>query len=223
MLAKTWLVSGTGINLLEFKPKWLHQSPAAPKGSKRCRTCAKRARENALDGKHSVMGAFCPLDLVSMDYEVLLRPAKALLKIENPQLPEEIKKLHDFCDWVRGSVIHRLAASQAALDPKGVFDADPGDNKFLTAMSLRDCSLFLRIHDPVSPGETNCRYEARLGDLDVKLAIKAPYWRSVELPLIEEGWYMGTEAEELRQPLDCSLYPEYWTPPSERHLLAIPQ
>lgn len=38
--------------------------------------------------------------------------------------------------------------------------------------------------------------EARLGDLDLKSGRgeKGEYWRGTERRLIEEGWYMGTEA-----------------------------
>ncbi|KAI9804069.1 MAG: hypothetical protein M1825_001470 [Sarcosagium campestre] len=60
---------GTDEVLVEFKPKWLAQSPNAPPNARRCRTCALRAQKNALRrrvGEQPETG-FCPLDLMSDD------------------------------------------------------------------------------------------------------------------------------------------------------------
>jgi inositol-pentakisphosphate 2-kinase len=57
---------------IEFKPKWLIQSPSAPAKAKRCRTCALREMRrtgNALGGRGD--GDFCPLDLLSTENDVL--------------------------------------------------------------------------------------------------------------------------------------------------------
>jgi inositol-pentakisphosphate 2-kinase len=111
--------------------------------------------------------------------------------------------------WLRYSpLVSKLASLQAILDTKGVFAADPTDKNFLTAMTLRDCSLYMQV-----PQDLSAPVVAKIGDLDLKRPEKAEYWKDVERPLLEEGWYAGTEKEEDRQPLDCNLFPEFWTPP----------
>ncbi|KAK7564890.1 inositol-pentakisphosphate 2-kinase-domain-containing protein [Phyllosticta paracitricarpa] len=47
---------------LEFKPKWLWQSPTAPPNATRCRTCALRAQRKSKGEKESkTHGVLCPL------------------------------------------------------------------------------------------------------------------------------------------------------------------
>lgn len=51
---------------LEFKPKWLWQSPHAPKGATRCRTCALRAQRKSQGEKESkTHGILCPLSIAT--------------------------------------------------------------------------------------------------------------------------------------------------------------
>ncbi|KAF4542598.1 Inositol-pentakisphosphate 2-kinase [Lasiodiplodia theobromae] len=51
---------------LEFKPKWLWQSPHAPEGATRCRTCALRAKRMSEGKKESkTHGVQCPLSLAT--------------------------------------------------------------------------------------------------------------------------------------------------------------
>ncbi|KAL1646562.1 Inositol-pentakisphosphate 2-kinase [Diplodia intermedia] len=51
---------------LEFKPKWLWQSPHAPEGATRCRTCALRAKRKSEGKKESkTHGVQCPLSLAT--------------------------------------------------------------------------------------------------------------------------------------------------------------
>lgn len=204
------------IELLELKPKWLTQSGSAPEFSKRCRTCAKRARTNAerVRTGEPLLHRFCPLDLISKDDTALYRAARAILGINDPISTSSHKRLCRLSQWARTSpLLSRLATLQSTLDPIGVFTADPTDDRFLTAMTLRDCSLYLQVpqHDSSAP------IIAKIGDLDLKRPEKAEYWKDVERPLLEEGWYLGTEKESDKQPLDCNLFPEYWTP---RHLKA---
>lgn len=49
--------------------------------------------------------------------------------------------------------------------------------------------------------------EARLGDLDLKTSggFKAEYWRSVEMRLIDGGWYTGTERDVDGRKNSCQL------------------
>lgn len=130
-----------------------------------------------------------------------------------PQLSTDgYKMINRLCQWAKHSpLLKRLRALQHLLDLKGVFGADPCDKKFLTAMTLRDCSLYLHVPDDVTQPVT-----AKLGDLDLKTPGKAEYWKSIEAPLLAEGWYGGVEKEVDKQPLDCNLFPEYWTPHDQR-------
>lgn len=98
---------------------------------------------------------------------------------------------------------------QEVLDLKGVLEADMEDKDFLTAMTLRDCTVFMRF----SSEKEDATIEARIGDLDLKSSKKEHYWKNIERQLIEEGWYEGIEDTEDEQPLTCALYPERWNPP----------
>ena len=132
----------------EFKPKWLVQSPSAPAGSKRCRTCALRAMKQATDGILD-KGSFCPLDLVSNDRTKVTRTVPFILgsgesnHATTDQMRELSRQIVDFL-W-KNRLLHRLRDVQSDLDPVGVLKADLTSTKFLAAMTLRDCSLYLKV------------------------------------------------------------------------------
>lgn len=69
----------------------------------------------------------------------------------------------------------------------------------MTAMTVRDLTVFLRIDLDEKEGEIE-GVEAKVGDLDLKTgeAGKWEYWEAVESTLADGGWYAGTEegAEE---------------------------
>ncbi|KAI9762142.1 MAG: hypothetical protein M4579_000622 [Chaenotheca gracillima] len=209
--------------LVELKPKWLVQSPTAPPGARRCRTCALRSRRNALRRREAEQGhdlgpeenwPFCPLDLVSADQDRLSRAVTMIVektvqhnlhrkqKIQGPSTAgmndeQELRSylergILSYVDDKDRSVLPRLRELQTTLDPVGVFKADISSPDFSRAMTLRDCTLFLKL----SPREGS-EVEARLGDLDFKLPDegKKEYWRSLETSLIDEGWYQMTEHE----------------------------
>jgi inositol-pentakisphosphate 2-kinase len=83
-------------------------------------------------------------------------------------------------------LLHQLRASQVDLDVHGVLKTTP-DTIFqlCKAMTLRDCTFFLR-----RSGDT---VEARLGDLDLKQPERFTRWKTVEMKLIDGGWYTNTE------------------------------
>lgn len=135
---------------LEFKPKWLVQSPSAPQGSTRCRTCALRAMRQANQqdsyGSEAAKEGFCPLRLVSGDRsQVKTAVTQMLSSLEF----SELRNLHlqdTIVNWIMGSsLIRRLKQLQIELDPVGILQADLGSQSFLTAMTLRDCTLFLKV------------------------------------------------------------------------------
>lgn len=190
---------------LEFKPKWLLQSPTAPKGAVRCRTCARIARLNAINARNrlSAYDTFCPLDLLSTDPKILDKVARQLLaQTATPSRVSHVTR------WLRSnSLLPKLKRLQAELDPKGVL-IEPHHDDLKIAMTLRDCTVYLRFnqndgnrHDKLQQLEA----DARLGDLDLKSSAKVTYWLTMERNLINEGWYTGNEKESDRQPLTCAL------------------
>lgn len=196
--------SSKGEVLLEFKPKWLAQSPTAPVQAKRCRTCALKAWRRAQKQVNAGAGdvPWCPLALVGRPKQVA-EVIGALMLAESGNAKIEVLRgrLEEFLVAREGAgLLQKLKHLQEAGDPFGILDAnrtDPWSKEFLTAMTLRDCTLFLRISE-------NC-IEAKLGDLDSKTpnAGKLEYWRCLEKVLIQEGWYMGEEKE--KQANDCLL------------------
>src|SRR5271170_93276 len=57
---------------IEFKPKWLVQSPSAPSEACRCRTCALREMRRVTTSSYGRGDAdFCPLDLLSEDRAIV--------------------------------------------------------------------------------------------------------------------------------------------------------
>ncbi|CUS07137.1 unnamed protein product [Tuber aestivum] len=82
--------------MIEFKPKWLAQSPNAPVNWVLCRTCAVRHMQSAKEQTKGLLGVpgeevdleeevrdFCPLDLSSGDPARIERATFAILNMEN--------------------------------------------------------------------------------------------------------------------------------------------
>ena len=139
---------------IEFKPKWLVQSPSAPKDSKRCRTCALRAmkqprNQGSRRGDDSKSG-FCPLSLVSGDRSKVAGVVEQLLGSSQYSDINRMCLGDQLINWFPQSpLLQRLRQLQKDLDPKGVFDADLRSQNFLTAMTIRDCTLFLKVDLPM--------------------------------------------------------------------------
>lgn len=138
----------------EFKPKWLAQSPSAPAGSKRCRTCALRAmrdvKSNAKPATFRQDSAdFCPLTLVSGDKD-LIRPSLEPILLKSIGAPLDILGFVDLTlPYFQNLHLFRLLRDlQLDKDPKGILDVDPSNVDFMTAMALRDCTFFLKVSKP---------------------------------------------------------------------------
>lgn len=193
--------------LIEFKPKWVLQSPGAPRRWRRCRTCALRL------SKHQKPG-FCPLDVASGDEQRVRRSVAFLLPAVQPHglVLRGTETWAGTRDAVAERVLRYLRGSElmavlkglhGALDPHGpVGMRDRGEEdrrRFVTAMTVRDLTVFLRIDLDGSEGEID-GVEAKVGDLDLKTgdAGKWEYWEQVERMLTDDGWYEGLEegAEE---------------------------
>ena len=188
--------------VFEVKPKWLAQSPNAPLNSIRCRQCARVARRNAERRRKGEMllSTYCPLDLVSKD--------RRHLKFVAQKVCGKARKARilQIAHWLETNTLFpRLAEYQRQMDRVGVLNADANDENFLVAMTLRDCSVYVRF--PENGGDA---IEARLGDLDLKNPKKMDYWRDIEESLIDEWWYLGLEKPEDREPIECHLNTRRW-------------
>ncbi|KAH0603327.1 uncharacterized protein H6S33_007649 [Morchella sextelata] len=193
--------------LIEFKPKWVLQSRSAPDGWRRCRTCALRLSKQQKRG-------FCPLDLASGDEA---RVRRAVAYIVPAKQPANLV-LAAGVSWaatqgviadrivryvLEGDLMVELKKLHAELDPHGPVAVQGMGRevreRFVSAMTVRDLTVFLRIDLDRGEGEGG-GVEARIGDLDLKTgdAGKWAYWAGVEGKLREEGYYGGTEegAEE---------------------------
>lgn len=161
--------------LLQAKPKWLQQSPSAPNGAKRCRTCALRAQRGAKGIRTATdKQATCPLKLVSDHLDLRTEAAGSIT--QDAVLREYLAK-----DAL--SLLQTLRRHQASRDPKGVLAAS-GEEEIrdvCRAMTLRDCTLFLR--------RSGDHIEARIVDLDTKGLEKIETWRKGERSLLDGGWY----------------------------------
>jgi len=184
--------------LVEFKPKWVVQSPSAPATWKRCRTCALRRMKSA--GEHAEAG-FCPLDLASYSESRVRRAVKQLVPHHAPKgflhLPgknwedEKVLLEDKVVKFLLESPLMKVLADlQTRLDPNGPLETTIGSD-FLTAMTVRDLTVFLKVDMDSPVGGV----VIGIGDLDMKVAKegKEKYWRDLERRLIRDGWYEGTE------------------------------
>lgn len=143
--------------LIEFKSKWLAQSPSAPPNARRCRTCALRAQRNMkrISRGEEPERSFCPLDLVSDDrlrVEVAVHHILASFKQHRPvSLLNNSREAFSGLQTRLAEFLHRhplllrLQKLQIELDQLGPLYADKSSQDFLIAMTLRDCTVFLKV------------------------------------------------------------------------------
>lgn len=192
---------------IEIKPKWLAQSPNAPRDAHVCRTCALHSLRKTQ--KEYTRSWLCPLRLVaggSPALEPYLRD-RIYKSTARYELTRELTIDKDTTALVLSRAIPYLAHGpghkilkhirylQTALDEDGVLvrPADTvSEDRLRLAMTLRDCSLFIKVPyaDPTAP------VEAKLGDLDFKSHGKIDDWVAKERTLLDGGWYM-TKTEGL--------------------------
>jgi inositol-pentakisphosphate 2-kinase len=195
--------------IIEFKPKWLTQSPNAPSGAIRCRNCAREAyRFN--QKKIAQPGVIlCPLDLLRCrkDPAALQQVVDHIIPNHYPVSAGQLDRL---VTWLKtNSLMERLRDAQIQNDPYGPLKAMGSTNDgsgyvdmmhLALAMTLRDCTCFLRIQG----NDAHAAVEAKLADLDKKNGLaKLAYWQATEHKLAGEGYYMGTE--EPKQKTTCQL------------------
>ncbi|QSZ31368.1 hypothetical protein DSL72_000933 [Monilinia vaccinii-corymbosi] len=189
--------------VVEFKPKWLSPSHEFPPKAIRCRTCALHARRVAYkeERKNTDLQAYlCPLSLVDdhpkLKFESYIASASHIL-----HQPRDAPAVQSLANWIHQSpLLKRVRDLQAEYDLKGSLTSGVATHELCVAMTLRDCSLYIRMD------KNHQVIEARLGDLDYKSANKYPSWRKKQQELIDEGWYCGEESKDLKQPVnECLL------------------
>ncbi|RDW81229.1 inositol-pentakisphosphate 2-kinase [Aspergillus mulundensis] len=136
-----------GTDLAELKPKWLLQSPSAPMGVRRCRTCALRDMKNQ-DARR--VGAadtrsFCPLDLVSEKFEHVLRAAKFVKGYKDHARLARV--------LYRNPTLLKLQAHQRNMKDVGIYGPSPLSKDKSLAMTLRDCTMFIKVAIPHGASE----------------------------------------------------------------------
>ncbi|ESZ94928.1 hypothetical protein SBOR_4720 [Sclerotinia borealis F-4128] len=189
--------------VVEFKPKWLSPSHELPPQAIRCRTCALHARRVAFgeERKNTDLQSYlCPLKLVDSHPKLKFANYAAAASHILHQ-PPDTPAVHALATWICDNpLLTRLRDLQAMYDLKGSLESEGASHELCVAMTLRDCSLYIRMDGDVD-GDYRV-VEARLGDLDYKLADKYSSWRRKERDLSDEGWYCGEERRELRQSVD---------------------
>ncbi|KAG8531319.1 uncharacterized protein KY384_002948 [Bacidia gigantensis] len=172
---------------LEFKPKWLVQSPTAPKEARRCRTCALSAMRIAASSRGTAWKGVCPLKLLAGNIESAREAVDIILKSRAADERVSTRLVEFICT---NELVKKLRQLQEQWDRQGVLGRREVDEDLSMAMTVRDCTLFLKI--PTNP---TMPIEARLGDLDLKPTTreKLLYWQNIERRLIDEGWYTTTE------------------------------
>jgi inositol-pentakisphosphate 2-kinase len=189
----------------EFKPKWLAQSPIAPEDATRCRTCAREASRNyeklKLGKKFSV--PVCPLGLVHYEPDIVLDTIRKLA----PDWPPQCQKLlRDALEKTK--IMRRLRVLQMEGDPGNDMFENPGSEAFGLAMTLRDCTVFVRMFnssDDASHSYTDPSViDIKLADVDEKnWQVKNEYWQKTHTDLVDGFFYQGCESP--RMETDCYL------------------
>lgn len=194
---------------IELKPKWLCQSPNAPKNAVRCRTCALQV----LKPKDSLK-YICPLKLLdNADFDAVWKWVftrvieQAAGHTQDPDLNNAIAwHLTDYLLQGPGNaILEHLRVLQDKLDYHGILGRKWIGNRkkelyslfehnLRLAMTLRDCSMFIRVgysKDGVDPKSIDCK----LGDLDFKSADKMDDWAAKETELLEKDAYTREEED----------------------------
>ncbi|KAG8166134.1 hypothetical protein KVR01_004686 [Diaporthe batatas] len=221
--------------LHEIKPKWLHQSPRAPDGAEQCRNCAREVQRNIKNGSRNPVFCPLNLVKATdfprnQNVAVDIRNGLRLTSSEADNLK---KWLHD-SDLLRrlrtkqwdldhcpkkvvppalesggsssGGASAATSATTVAQSSGAEEDAEE-DNvaRYCLAMTLRDCSLFLRI--PRLPVAEGGEVVAKLADLDKKnYGTKHEYWEGMEDDLHEQNLYSRKGANGLSGKLtNCQL------------------
>jgi len=180
--------------LIDFKPKWLLQSPTAPISWTRCRTCALNAQKVSKSSSQlKTRATFCPLALISGSAKPVSQMLEGRLGDAHPA---DAALVQSYLLHGEGSkILRRLHHLQAKLDRHGALELVRHDGSYTKedytdlalAMTLRDTTFFIR------GNSSEQQVEGRLADLDCKphSRSKRQEWASKERDLIDGCWYEG--------------------------------
>lgn len=137
--------SMAAVTIAELKPKWLIQSPSAPENARRCRTCALRDMKEADRVQVATLQkpAFCPFDLISEKEEGIQRAIQRIFSANGSSHQTRViaKALYQHPTLMKLLSLQRLHNEVGLNGP-------PGDSKVTSlSMTLRDCSIFLKVND----------------------------------------------------------------------------
>lgn len=172
--------------LIEFKPKWLLQSPSAPKNAIRCRQCALELR-NSLKSPGTKAPCPekkpCPITLANPDCpQQVASPFRIAPQLSSLHNNARIQAALD--KIIHHKALQALRNCQKSLDHAGPLKPIPNLN-FIVAMTLRDCTCFALI-----PPNDDEEIKLRFGDFDWKdPERKSSHWRGTEKDLIDGGFY----------------------------------
>lgn len=170
---------------IEFKPKWLVQSPSAPEHARRCRNCALRDMRDSTGIIRGRGGRdFCPFDLLSDESRILKVALRQIFPREDHRKLDEFSV--EFEEKVK-PVLRQIQTLQLKYRSVGLADFDADHAELPLAMALRDCSVFMQI----SVEDQICIQVVKLADLDLKLtdSFKLHKWATTEREMIDGGWY----------------------------------
>lgn len=186
--------------MYEIKPKWLVQSPRAPRGAEQCRNCAREVWRNMKNKTKNPI--FCPLNLVKAadfanDEDVAKDIAADLRRCYSMAEPEA----RNLTNWLRScGLFQRLRKIQWDHDHTAQIT---DDEAYSLAMTLRDCSLFVLV--PSTPNAPPRQVIGKLGDTDMKnFAVKKDYWIKMEKEFHDSGVYWNTDKLSVSL-TDCQL------------------
>jgi len=187
-----------GYKVLEFKPKWLAQSPIAPAGSKRCRTCAREAYRNSqlMAEGVAVSVPICPLGLVNEDRAIIQHTIERLAPewtvLDHTRLLDAFEQ---------SGILRKIREIQTTGDSDNALLENPSSVGFGLAMTMRDCSCYVRM-----PLDTDKNVEVKLADTDKKnWEEKQIYWQKTHWNLVDNGWYICTEQVDPPVVTECLL------------------
>ena len=188
---------------MEFKPKWLAPSPSAPDDATCCRTCAlNNMRFEAGVDHQRLRSKLCPLGHLVGTHEFRrnLIDSYQLSDIKDKQLETWLEELRTQI-WFQS--LRKAQITHDALGPSSD-DAHLTSLDFRIAMTLRDCSLILKIPKHTS---SDMLVRSAMIDLDLKPASakKRAQWRETERKLVDEGWYRSSGVELAKRGIRCYL------------------
>ncbi|KXH30495.1 inositol-pentakisphosphate 2-kinase [Colletotrichum salicis] len=187
--------------VVEFKPKWLAQSPSAPENANTCRCCALAAKKfkDSMDAGSNPRYYPCPLwldperETPKGKEDVRQKALTSLFQYSSLGDNKHASTLYSLLK--KTPILSLLKRHQTQKDPRGPLNASKNDSDFSIAMTLRDCSLYMRYRVEKKGSEETVvvdSFEAKLADLDKKnVSWKFQEWQDKERALIDEGWYAG--------------------------------